>query len=140
MPATRRPAAEALVDPIGALGVPVAADASGRARAVLAGVVAGVAFVAVEIVSASAASGAAPRSLLRELAAAAIAGGAPDAGWVVTLAGALTIVLAAAYGALVVAWRRSHATAWWTGAVAGLTVYVVNFYYLLAPALALSAR
>jgi hypothetical protein len=135
---TRTPAADALADPVGALGAALepGTDATGRGRAILTGVAAGVAFVAVEILSASLLLGAAPTTTLHNLPAATAVGDGSAGALVVTLAGMLSIVLAAAYGALVaVAARRySRAAAWWTGAVAGLTVYVINFYYLLAPA------
>ena len=142
---TRRAAAEVLAGPAaGALGAPVAppasldaTPASGRGGAVAAGVCAGIAFVLLEIVTTSVLTGAAPKTALRQLAAAAIAGDASAGVLVVTLAGAFTIVLALAFGALValVARRYARSAAWWTGAASGLTVYVVNFYYLLAPAL-----
>src|SRR5262249_33450347 len=133
MPATRRRAAEALVDPVGALET----QARARARAVLGGVAAGVVLVAAEVLLVRIVAGATPQAGRRELPAAVIGGEAPEGVLIVTLAGVATIVLAAAYGALVAlaARRRLRAMAWWTGAAAGLTVYVINFYYLLAPAL-----
>jgi hypothetical protein len=128
---TPTPAAEALAGPVGAIA------ASGRGAVLLAGAAAGIAFVAVEALSVSAFLGAAPRAALRSLTASAFAGEASAGVRVLALAGVLTIVLAVAYGALVavVVRRYAGAAAWWAGAASGLTVYVVNFYYLLAPAL-----
>jgi len=127
---TPRPAAEALSGPARAL-------APGRGAAVLAGIAAGIAFVAVEAVASGAFLGATPRAALRDLAASALAGDASAGALILALAAATTIAIAAAYGALValVARRYAGATAWWTGVGSGLTVYVVNFHYLLAPTL-----
>jgi hypothetical protein len=126
---THRPKAEALAGP--ALAVPA------RGAAVLAGVAAGIAFVAVEAASAGAFLGAGPRAALRGLAAAAVAGDASAGALILSLAAASTIAVAAAYGALVgfIARRYAGTTAWWAGVASGLTVYVVNFHYLLAPSL-----
>ena len=128
---THTPAAETFAGPLGALVAP------GRGAVLLAGAAAGIAFVAVEAVSAGVLLGAAPRTALRELTAAAIAGNASAGVVLLALGGAATIAVAVAYGALVamIARRYAGATAWWAGAAAGVTVYVANFYYLLAPAL-----
>ena len=126
---THRARAEALAGP-----APVVA-APGRGAAVLAGIAAGIAFVALEAVSTGMFGGAGPRAALRVLAAAA--GDASAGARVLALAAAGTIAVAAAYGALVALIARRHAdtAAWWAGVASGLTVYVVNFHYLLAPAL-----
>ena len=128
---THRPKAEALAGPAPALAVPA------RGAAVLAGIAAGIAFVVVEAASAGVVLGAGPRAALRGLATAAVAGDASAGALILSLAAASTIAVAAAYGALValLARRYAGATAWWAGVASGLTVYVVNFHYLLAPAL-----
>jgi hypothetical protein len=128
---THRPAAEATAAPARALAAP------GRGAAVLAGAVAGVAFLAVEAASAGALTGEGPRAVLRHLAAAAAPGEASAGALVLALAAVTTIAVAAAYGALVAlaARRFTGAAAWWSGVASGLTVYVVNFHYLLAPTL-----
>jgi hypothetical protein len=128
---TPRPAVETVAGPARALGAP------GRGPAVLAGLAAGIAFVAVEAAASGVFIGAAPRAALREFAAAAVAGNAPSGALVLALAAVTIIAIAAAYGALValVARRYAEAAAGWTGVASGLTVYVVNFHYLLAPTL-----
>jgi hypothetical protein len=128
---TSRPALEALAGPAGALAP------AGRGAILLAGAAAGIAFVGVEALSASVLIGAAPGMALRNVAAAAMAGHAPAGILTLAVAGMLTIAVAVAYGALVAVVARRYAgpTACWAGAASGLTVYVVNFYYLLAPAL-----
>jgi hypothetical protein len=128
---THRARAEAIAGPAHAVAAP------GRGTAVLAGIAAGIAFIAVEAVSTGLFAGAGPRAALRALAAAAVAGDASAGARVLALAAAGTIAVAAAYGALVALIARRHAdtAAWWAGVASGLTVYVVNFHYLLAPAL-----
>jgi hypothetical protein len=128
---TSRPALEALAGPVSALAAP------GRGGVLLAGAAAGIAFVAVEALSAGVLVGAAPGTALRNVAAEAMAGHASAGILILAIGGLLTIAVAVAYGALVavVARRYAGAAAWWAGAASGLTVYVVNFYYLLAPAL-----
>jgi hypothetical protein len=124
-----RPTAEALAG--------AALDAPARGAAVLAGIAAGIAFVGVEAASSGIFMGAGPRAALHRLATAAVAGDASAGALILALGAATTIAVAAAYGALVglLARRYAGATAWWTGVASGLTVYVVNFHYLLAPTL-----
>lgn len=128
---THTPVVEAFAGPLGALAAP------GRGAVLLAGAAAGLGIVAVEAVSAGVFLGPTPRMALRELTAAAIAGNASAGVMLLALGGVATIAVAIAYGALVamIARRYAGATAWWAGAAAGVTVYVANFYYLLAPAL-----
>lgn len=128
---TRKPAAEAVAEPARAF------DAPGRGAAVLAGIAAGTAFVAIEAVLTDAFVDAGQHFALRQLAASAAAGNASAGGAILALAAVVTIAVAAAYGALValLARRYGGAGAWWTGVASGLTVYIVNFHYLLAPTL-----
>jgi hypothetical protein len=104
---------------------------------VLAGVAAGTAFLALEALCAGVLVAGGPRAALRSLAASAVAGDGAAAGMVLALGIVTTIAAAAAYGALValVARRYACSAPWWTGVASGLTVYVVNFHYLLAPTL-----
>jgi hypothetical protein len=128
---TQARAVEPIADPVRALAAP------GRGAALLGGAAAGIALVTVEALATKLLLGAAPKAALHELTAAAMAGNASAGVLVVALAGLLTIVLAVVYGAIVavVARRYAAASAWWTGAAAGLTVYVLNFHFLLAPSL-----
>jgi hypothetical protein len=106
--------------------------------AALAGTLAGLAFLALEMAVGKAAIGqeqglAAHMALMGGLAQ----DGAPSVIAVIVVF-LLPLVLALACGALValVAVRRSSAlAAWWAGAISGLVVYSVNVSYLLAPAL-----
>jgi hypothetical protein len=128
---TSEPAAEALARPARAFAAP------SRGAAVLAGVAAGAAFIALEAMLTDAFVDAGQRFALRRLAASAVAGDASAGGTLLALAALVTIAIAAAYGALValLARRYDGASAWWTGVGSGLTVYIVNFHYLLAPTL-----
>jgi len=128
---TRKPAAEALAGPARAFAAP------SRGAAVLAGLAAGAAFIALEAMLTDAFVDAGQRFALRRLAASAVAGDASAGGTLLALAAVVTVAIAAAYGALValLARRYDGATAWWTGVGSGLTVYIVNFHYLLAPTL-----
>jgi hypothetical protein len=109
----------------------------GWGAAVVAGALAGLVFIAIEMLSAWLALGQPPGTGLRMAVAVALVGEGPPNIIIVILASLLPLVLAAVYGALVavVARRFSSLAAWWTGAISGLMVYVVNFSYLLGPAL-----
>jgi hypothetical protein len=109
----------------------------GWGAVVVAGVLAGLAFVAIEMLFAWLALGRPPGKGTHAAVAAALAGDGPAKIAAVTLAFLVPLVLAACYGAFVAAVARplSSLAAWWTGAISGLMVYVVNFSYLLAPAL-----